>query len=225
MPRPSRGPSGGRRHGLQMDHDSAPRAARCGRGGRGRAWWAGAGRLRFGGVVGIRKPKDNRGVFVDLGRDVELGWSFFGAWKREVEEILWLCWWPVVLIFSGPETEGSERFSRKLILLPVLSLGNSSVFRAFVVPTPFLLHAVGMFYLSLFNIWKFVPISTLCRKPLGRVRSTLLDRSLFGGPSWEKKRNCSELSEKKTPTALTLLVMKGLDTVRNHTTLFHRNPW
>lgn len=29
---------------------------------------------------------------------------------------------------------------------------------------------------------------------------------------------------KKTPTAITSLVMKGLDTVRDHTTLFHRNP-
>lgn len=84
--------------------------------------------------------------------------------------------------FWGPATEGSERFSWKLILLPVLSLGNSSVDSIF---TPCSGDVLSFpIQLSLFLPGSScLPLDAERRKPLGRVRSTLLDRSLLGGPS------------------------------------------
>lgn len=173
------------------------------------------------------KPKDNlRSFWVER---VDLGWFFFfgafcGKLKNSMAMLVMGCF-----DFWGPATEGSERFSWKLILLPVLSLGNSSVFRTFVVLTPFLLHAVGMFYLSLCN-WACFYLE---------VRAYLSTRN--AGNLWEEcEVHCwtevclGAQAERKTinptavsflkKTAITLFVMKGLDTVRDHTTLFHRNP-
>lgn len=174
------------------------------------------------GTAGAQKLKPKHKEF--LGGEGWFGVIFFGEHFEGSWRIPWLCWLWVVLIFGVQQQREVNGFLGSWFFSQCCLLG----IQVFFVLLWYWLHFYSMqwgcsifpyaieLFLPVFT-WKFVLTSWRgTQETFGKSAKYTAGQKFAWGPK------LSFL--KKTPTAITSLVMKGLDTVRDHTTLFHRNP-